>query len=75
MALNITNAERVFIIDAKKESDKITLPDPSPAMDPVKVMRFYSGQHPELTSSKVDGPTMREDKAVYTFKTLIGDKG
>lgn len=75
MALSITNAERVFVIDAKKENDKIKLPDPSASMEPVKVMRFYSGQYPELTTAQIDGPVMDGDKAVYTFKTIIGEKG
>lgn len=75
MALKVKNAERLFVIAAKRESDNITLTDPNPSMDPIEVMRFYSGQHPELTSSSVDGPVMKDGKAVYSFQTIIGEKG
>lgn len=75
MNLKTTNATRVFVIDAKKDSDKITLKDPSPQMEPADVQRFYSAQHPILTNSTIEGPIMRDDTIVYTFKTIIGEKG
>ena len=31
--------------------------------------------YPELTTATVQGPTIENDKAVYTFKTTIGTKG
>lgn len=69
MALNITNFKRVF-----KHGD-ITLTDPNPDMTPEEVMNFYSNQYPELTTSNVHGPVIKDDKAVYTFKTTVGTKG
>lgn len=75
MTLKIKNALRIFILVRDKESDSITLPDPNPNMEPNDVQRFYSSEYPELTSSTVIGPSMREGNAVYSFQTIIGDKG
>ena len=38
-------------------------------------MDFYSMTYPELTTATVHGPVIKEDKAVYEFKTTIGIKG
>lgn len=75
MAIKIANAQRLFILKRKKDSDNVILFDPNPKMDPIDVMKFYSGEHPELTSSTVTGPVMKEEKAVYSFETIIGEKG
>lgn len=75
MALKIKNAERVFVLKRKQESDTVTLPDPNPNMEINDVQRFYSGEYAELTSSNVIGPKMKDGKAVYEFQTIIGDKG
>ena len=53
----------------------ITLPDPKPNDSPESVMSFYSNIYPELTTATVHGPTIKDDKAVYEFKTTIGTKG
>ncbi|MCX4335409.1 MAG: PRTRC system protein C, partial [Bacteroidales bacterium] len=42
---------------------------------PEMVMGFYSNTYPELTTATVHGPTMKDDAAVYEFKTTIGTKG
>jgi len=73
MALKVINTKRSFVI--KNNSKEVVLKDPNPNMEPVDVMRFYSGQYPELTSSNVSGPKIKEGIAVYTFQTIIGDKG
>lgn len=75
MAFKVINADRLFIIKAKKEKDNIELADPNKTMEPVDVMKFYAGKYPELTSSTVTGPVMKSEKAVYTFQTIIGEKG
>ena len=36
---------------------------------------YYSNFYPELTTATVHGPVIKEDKAVYEFKTTIGTKG
>lgn len=38
-------------------------------------MNYYSNMYPELTTATVHGPTIRNDEAVYEFKTTIGTKG
>jgi PRTRC genetic system protein C len=71
MALQITAATRIFIIDRSK----VEIPDPDPSLSPENVMSFYSGLYPELTSATVHGPEYRDDRVVYRFKSVIGTKG
>lgn len=59
----------------KKGTEMITLADPNPSDSPEMVMNYYSNLYSELTTSTVHGPTMRNDEAVYEFKTTIGTKG
>lgn len=73
MALEITGMKRVFTF--KKGTVTITLDDPNPSDCPEMVMGFYSNTYPELTTATIHGPTMKDDKAVYEFKTTIGTKG
>ena len=72
MALEITGIKRVFTF--KKGTATITLDDPNPSDSPEMVMGFYSNTYPELTTATVHGPTMKDDAAVYEFKTTIGTK-
>ena len=44
-------------------------------MTPDAVMHFYSHSYPELTTATVQGPEIRDDRSVYTFKTTLGTKG
>ncbi len=69
MALNIKDIDRVF------KHKNLELSDPNPSMAPEEVMSFYAGTYPELTTSNVHGPVIKDDKAVYEFKTTIGTKG
>ena len=73
MALVVNGMERSFTF--KKGSETIKLSDPNPAESPEAVMSFYSNIYPELTTATVHGPEIKEDKAVYEFKTTIGTKG
>ncbi len=73
MALTIKHLKRQFAF--KKDGNKITLPDPNPELSVTEVMNFYANQYPELTTSTVGGPEIKDDMAVYTFKTTIGTKG
>lgn len=65
--------KRVFRFD--KDGKTINLPDPNPQFTPQEVMQFFSGQHPELTTSTMDGPKVEKDAHVYEFKTTMGTKG
>ena len=71
MALNITTAVRVFVID----KTGIEIPDPDPKLSLENVMALYSAMYPELTTATVHGPEYRDDKVIYRFKSVIGTKG
>ena len=73
MALEIKGMKRVFTF--KKGTTAVTLDDPNPSDSPEMVMRFYANTYPELTTATVHGPTVKDDEAVYEFKTTIGTKG
>lgn len=73
MALVVNGMDRSFIFH--KGSETITLADPSPAESPDAVMSYYSNTYPELTTATVHGPQIKDDKAVYEFKTTVGTKG
>ena len=73
MALDINGLKRVFIL--KKGNGTLTLEDPDSRMSLSEVTDFYSINYPELTTATVHGPVIKEDKAVYEFKTTIGTKG
>lgn len=73
MALTVTGMKRSFTF--RKGSETIRLTDPNPGESPDAVMNYYSNMYPELTTATVHGPTVRNDEAVYEFKTTIGTKG
>lgn len=73
MALVVNGMERSFTF--KKGSETIKLSDPNVAESPEAVMSYYSNLYPELTTATVHGPEIKEDKALYEFKTTIGTKG
>jgi PRTRC genetic system protein C len=68
MALQV-NSQRKF------KFNKIMLDDPNPNFTPEEVMNFYSNEYPELTTANITGPQLVKDSAVYSFTTIIGDKG
>lgn len=69
MALNVQVLKRVFVHGSVK------LQDPDRNMTPEEVLMFYSNQYPELVTSNVHGPEIKDDCAEYTFKTTVGTKG
>ena len=73
MALVVNGMERLFTF--KKGTETVELSDINPSDTPEAVMSYYSNIYPELTTASVHGPEMKEDKAVYEFKTTIGTKG
>lgn len=73
MALQTTALERQFSFVKGKETVK--LPDPNPAFTPLEVAKFYANQHPELTTSSVEGPLVTGTAVGYEFKTSVGTKG
>lgn len=72
--LEVTDLERKFEFTSKGQ--KVELPDPDPSMSVNAVMSFYSNTYPELISSKITGPEIKNDAMVYSFgTTVIGTKG
>lgn len=65
--------ERVFSL--KLNGKKIPLADPSPEWPVEQVMSFYSGRYPILTTSKVEGPEIKNDQYHFTFNSTLGTKG
>lgn len=53
----------------------IDLPDPNPAFTVAQVKDFYSNTYPELINANISGPELIDDKAQYSFTTVIGTKG
>ena len=74
MALQVQNLPRVFKFKEEDDDDKY-LPDPNPTFSAEEVMEFYAGQHPELTTARIVGPTVEEGKVVFDFVTNYGVKG
>lgn len=73
MAITKQALKREFVLEGR--SNKTSLPDPDPNMNPDQVMSFYSNTYPELVTSNVHGPVYRGDTMVFTFKTTVGTKG
>jgi len=73
MALEIKNLLREFNI--LKNGKQLSLKDPNPELTAAEVMKFYSGEHPELTNATVEGPTVVGDKAQYKLVTKAGKLG
>lgn len=69
--MEATNLTRVF------KYNNTELPDPGEDMSPHEVLAYYSVKYPELTTATVGAPDIDEetDRATYTIKTTIGDKG
>lgn len=55
--------------------NQATLPDPNPNIPPKEVAQIYSNEYPELTTAHINGPTIKDGKAVYTFETSFKPKG
>lgn len=70
----ITNQlPRVFLFD--RQGTIIELSDPSADMTADTVLNFYSQTYPELTTARMEGPEIKNDRVEYTFQTTIGTKG
>lgn len=73
MALKVEKIVRGFSF--KREGKNISLTDPNPDMTPDEVMSFYAHSYTELTTATVSGPEIKNDQAIFEFKTTIGTKG
>jgi PRTRC genetic system protein C len=64
---------RKFIYE--KDGEKINLPDFNPLLPPQDIIKFYAGQYPELTNSKVEKPEMEGNDMIFNIGTSVGTKG
>ena len=71
--LLVNNLERVFI-HTEKGMD-IELTDPSPTLSEEAVLNFYAQTYPVLTTAKIEGPEIINDRVQFKFISTIGTKG
>lgn len=69
MGLKKQILERVF------EHGDIKLPDPGHVMTPTEVLKFYTGQYPDLAISTTKYEGVKEGKAHYKIITEPGYRG
>ncbi|MES2331217.1 MAG: PRTRC system protein C [Bacteroidota bacterium] len=67
------NLPRVFIFD--QQGSKLELSDPSATLQPEAVLNIYAQTYPELTTAKIEGPEIKNDRVVYVFQAMLGTKG
>ncbi|WP_414440481.1 PRTRC system protein C [Burkholderia sp. 22PA0099] len=67
--MEIQALAREFIYNGAK------LADPAPAFTLQQVRDFYSQTYPELTNAEIEGPTVKGNRNVYTFRRAVGTKG
>ncbi|AQQ17782.1 PRTRC system protein C [Burkholderia cenocepacia] len=51
------------------------LADPAPTFTLQQVRDFYSQTYPELTNAEIEGPVVKGNRNVYTFRRAVGTKG
>ena len=64
---------RVFLYD--QQGSKLELSDPSTTLLPEAVLNMYAQTYPELTTAKIEGPEIKNDRVEYTFQAMLGTKG
>lgn len=69
MAIHAQQLTRKFFFNG------VELPDPGPAFSPEEVKDIYSNQYPDLSTAIIDGPSIKDGVATYTFKRNVGTKG
>ncbi|WP_063822422.1 PRTRC system protein C [Burkholderia cenocepacia] len=51
------------------------LADPAPTFTLQQVRDFYSQTYPELTNAEIEGPVIKGNRNVFTFRRAVGTKG
>lgn len=70
----VTNElSRIFLYDLN--GVQLELSDPSKTMTPESVLNLYAQTYPELTTAKIEGPLILNDRVEYTFQAMLGTKG
>lgn len=65
------------IQDAIREFNygSVPLPDPNPAFTLAQVRDFYSAAYPQILNADIEGPEVRGNRNIYTFRRSVGTKG
>lgn len=71
--LLVNNLDRIFI-HSEKGTD-IELTDPAASLSPEAVLNFYAQTYPILTTAKIEGPEIVNDKVRFKFVSTVGTKG
>ncbi len=67
--MEIKGLPREFVYDGK------VLPEINEKLSPKEVLATYSNTYPELNNGQVTGPEIKDEKQIFTFKTILGEKG
>ena len=67
--------KRVFIHEENGQQIPLSDPDPQEKFTPEFVREFYSNIYPILTTARIEGPVIKNDKLQYTFVSTMGTKG
>ena len=71
--LVVNSLERIFVHSDK--GTELELADPSSNLRAETVLNFYAQTYPVLTTAKIEGPEIINDKVRYKFVSTIGTKG
>lgn len=71
--MTATQMPRIFLMNQK--GNDITLTDPDAKWSTDAVLQFYANTYPILTTAKISGPVIIEDKVQYRFESMMGTKG
>jgi PRTRC genetic system protein C len=59
----------------REKGNDIILTDPDAKWSTDAVLQFYANTYPILTTAKISGPLIHEDKVQYRFESIMGTKG
>lgn len=71
--LLVNSLDRIFV-HTDKGAD-IELTDPAVSLSPDAVLNFYAQTYPVLTTAKIEGPEIVNDKVRFKFVSTVGTKG
>lgn len=59
----------------KKNGKEIILDDFNPLLSPEEILKFHSGQYPELTTASIEEPEIKGNDMTFNITTKVGTKG
>lgn len=71
--MKTTLLPRIFSFNNRGQN--IELADIDSRLSPESVLNFYSQTYPLLTTAKIEGPEIVNDRIEFKFVTTIGTKG